>query len=383
MKKTWISLLIIFVVLVVGIGFISIASIAYEGGGLFMFQTSGNGTVELMNTLELDISDIDSIDIKYSSEDIVFYRGESDKLIIKEYLFNNGEDIQAKVIQKGSSLEIKQGKRYNRNFFFQFNWETQRIEVYLPESYGGNLGALTQSGDISSQVSWEWTECALMASSGDINVEEIKAKAVSISTSSGDIETSNISAEDVSLSASSGNMNIANITAGEISVSTNSGDMEMGHLSAEKICFSSSSGYMDMADITAGELSIVTSSGNITMAEISADKMDASSSSGDMKFKSIQGSKKLSSSSGEISIGCLTGDTVISTNSGSITLQIPASDSFTVKVQTTSGDIRTDFDDVLSFNKKGNRAEGTYGSGKVYAIDLSASSGDVSVKLKR
>ena len=47
---------------------------------------------------------------------------------------------------------------------------------------------------------------------------------------------------------------------------------------------------------------------------------------------------------------------------------------------TSSGEINTIFDDVLSFSKKGNHAEGSVGSGSRSTVKMTTASGDIRVK---
>ena len=49
------------------------------------FNLSFGGIIKLQNTKEFPIKDINSIHIKYNSEEIIFMQGQSDKIVIEEY----------------------------------------------------------------------------------------------------------------------------------------------------------------------------------------------------------------------------------------------------------------------------------------------------------
>ena len=61
-------------------------------------------------------------------------------------------------------------------------------------------------------------------------------------------------------------------------------------------------------------------------------------------------------------------------------MKLSKMDSFAFEANTTSGEIDTFFDDSLKFSKRGNSAEGTYGSNtQGNKIDIETTSGDVRI----
>lgn len=74
----------------------------------------------------------------------------------------------------------------------------------------------------------------------------------------------------------------------------------------------------------------------------------------------------------------LQGGLDISTTSGDVSLQLPKTASLSLHFSSTSGECVTFFDEELSFNKKGNKAEGQHGGGE-HSIDVSTVSGDLSI----
>lgn len=150
----------------------------------------------------------------------------------------------------------------------------------------------------------------------------------------------------------------------------------------------------------AGRLSIQTSSGDIrtdAQWEFKEFETQASSgditvlsgkgggsfetSSGDITVKGIAGQFEAEASSGDIELEAeeLSGDMEVNTTSGDMKILLPADGSFAYQGSSNSGDISTSFDDSLNYNKKGNRAEGTWGNGPAVKVRTSASSGDTRI----
>ena len=75
----------------------------------------------------------------------------------------------------------------------------------------------------------------------------------------------------------------------------------------------------------------------------------------------------------------VTGDMRLRAASGNVRLLLPRELSFSVKMQTTSGVIRTSFEEALSYNKKGNQAEGKVGEAPSCLIEALTGSGNVHV----
>ena len=140
-----------------------------------------------------------------------------------------------------------------------------------------------------------------------------------------------------------------------------------------------------------------TTSGEIFLKRQNGD-VEASSTSGDIRIGALQGNFEMDSSSGEVQIADgtgqgradtisgdvqiylaqLTGDLNISTTSGEVSLRLPETASLTLDFDSTSGECSTFFDDQLSYNKKGNKADGQYGGG-AQKVRVSTTSGDLRI----
>lgn len=277
----------------------------------------GMGGAKLSEVYEFDVDEIHEINIAYSSENLVFYKSETNQIVIKEYFYGNRKSTQLEII--GETLHI----RNEVPTIVFFGWISERVEVYLPESYVGDLKATTKSGNIKIEEIGEIKELKVSASSGNITCKEVKADSIHASASSGNITFGKAQGKR-HFTASSGNIKVM---AGE-------GDT-----------------YADAK------------SGNITIEDISGE-LSAFASSGNIKADFIQ-----------------IGNIDVKTSSGNIKLGIPKDSEFSYEASANSGIIRTDFDEFLSYNKKKNQANGMCGENAEFVIRTKASSGNTRVTI--
>ena len=279
--------------------------------------------------------------------DVYFYRSSQDKIEIKEYAYKElAEGEKTTVEEKGGAL-IVNGKRRGKliNFgFFGRDKNGGYAEVYLPDTWQGNLQVQTVSGDISSQIDFcLGTEADFEASStsGEIFLTKVEAGKINVSSTSGDLRIEDAKG-DVKLATTSGEITLFTET-GDCGISTISGDICVDSLTGD-FRFSSTSGEISAAQVT-GVGKVSTVSGDISL-----------------QFKALQGELTLSSTSGEVSVG------------------LPRDTALNFRAATTSGEIHTFFDEFLSFNKRGSSAQGVYGEGTAHIIDIHTTSGDVSIR---
>lgn len=321
------------------------------------------------------------------------------------------------------------GGSYNRHY----------TEVYLPASYHGELLLETSSGCIASEFNIEsGKDCSISSSSGDIDFLSVTADNVSVDTSSGYVTMENIdtSVNDsvgvVSIKTSSGDVNVKGITGetqiesssgylsvgtieGDVQLKTSSGDMVVNELTGG-IKTESSSGNVFIETLT-GSAQLKTSSGDISIQYIDGN-IQAMSTSGYVRVSEGSGDRTISTSSGDITVGGteggfqintqsgdaqitinkgggsiettsgdvqlgleeLTGTLNVSSSSGYVSITLSAGNEFEFTAETSSGDIKTFFDDGLDFSSRRNYAHGTYGANaQENRIEIRTTSGDVSI----
>lgn len=375
MRKFIIAFIAAFAFIAIGLVVVMVCAI----NGNFHVASFKSSEAKLVNTQNISLENIDSINIKYYSDDIKFYTSDTDELILKEYRVDNDEDRLATIETNGNELSIV-GAKFNMHFIvFGFNNSYNRVEVYLPSGYTGSLSASSTSGEINSDLALKLKQCNLSCSSGDIDMNEIYAEDINVSTSSGEII----------IQRAEGKRSISS-TSGDIRVKGGSGDSTFSSSSGE-IIVEKSQGLLNV-DTTSGDIKITDSKGEKTIetssgeviVEKSSGIINASTASGDVRINALDGGGNISTTSGEVKfeLSELSDDINVNTSSGDVTLNLPETVSCDFSADTTSGDIKTFFDDKLSFNKDGDNAKGTVGDNPDKVIKIDTTSGEIYVKEK-
>lgn len=302
-----------------------------------------SSNAELVQEKEFSVEDIDKLDIHYdkSSNDVTIYESDGSTVIVREFANFEVKDSElADIRLSGSTLSVKGPKRTNNMINVNRYMYT---EIWLPAGYEGEISVKTVSGEIS------------------VDRELSLQQKLKLSSTSGDITTKNVAAEQVMIASTSGEVRAGELTAKEIEISTTSGEVTVSDGS--------------------GERKVSTTSGDIRISGIDS-KFSVSSTSGEVTLEGQSGFGTIGTTSGDtrLSVARLTGDLDINTSSGEVTLQLSRDESLQFKANTGSGTISTFFDDVLSFSKKGDRAEGSIGNDSKNKVTVTTTSGDIRVQ---
>jgi DUF4097 and DUF4098 domain-containing protein YvlB len=272
-----------------------------------------------VNVQEIDLRNIDDIVFNYNSENITLFKNNTDLLIIKEYMSKDNKDYYAKITNSKNKLVIEAGRRPMFSIF------KARIEIYIPVS-NKNITIRTSSGEIEGN-------------------EEYTAQTINIESSSGNILVSNVTAGTVNFKASSGSIRCKTAN-GNTGIHTRSGDIVFGMINGN-VSAEAASGSIKLGSVN-GNAGIQTSSGDVTLDSISGN-ISAESSSGKIKLGSVNGAIVAAASSGEIhcTVTENAGDILITSSSGNVELNMPINSAFKFFSKTSSGSLRTPFNDKL------------------------------------
>ena len=372
------------------VGIIILAMLAV----FFIRNNTGGGIIQIN---ERDIPSFSSVDIITSSANIEFIPANYFGIEI-----HMPREFQPEWNVENNVLVFRQRNNVNINIgLFRIN-ERRHVRVYypsgtsfddvflqassgnitFPEVETRNISITTSSGNITAGAE-NYSNAALTASSGRINFDGncINGQ-TDISTSSGNITINNQSSQgQMNISASSGNVRANVSDAAEIMVSTSSGNITSTLDNIAVVSLGASSGNIESGVDGCDTVSIRTSSGNISVSsdDATATNLSVNTTSGRIRVEG-QAWQDLTaeSSSGNIDIsGALLGNTSARATSGRVELDVwgqasqygydlnatssgatirwdgnrmdrPArsSGSFehNININTTSGNIRVDFD---------------------------------------
>lgn len=358
------------------------------------------GSYSLVQEEEIDISGVRSLEINYGGNpnDVYFYESPGDTILIREYMNYTPKENQISAIRRdGDTLAIT-GRKRRLFSFFLFRSGDAYTEIYLPAGFARTLRSMelkTVSGEISSKLPFQLQEyCQASTTSGDIFFPGIQSGKIRVSSTSGNICLEEAEASGVSVSTTSGDITLGRVL-GDTTLSTTSGRFTLTRLSGE-LKASSTSGDIILGEIDGG-MNLSSTSGDIRL-EHGRGRLESETVSGDIRSEMLEGAFRLDTTSGTISIlggegrgtadsvsgdiriflGNPTGDFKVSTTSGNVDFKLPDTEGYSLDFDSTSGECGTFFDQALTFNKRGNQADGVFGNG-ARTIRVSTVSGDLRI----
>jgi lia operon protein LiaG len=146
---------------------------------------------------------------------------------------------------------------------------------------------------------------------------------------------------------------------GELSVDTGSGEVAVSDIRGEQISIETGSGQVTGSDVRSNQLSINTGSGEIQVSNLNAPQVNLETGSGAVT----------ADMSGEL------WNLSVNTGSGDVTLKAPPTLGAEVDIETSSGDIETDFEVSVTRHAR-DHMTGRIGDGRG-KIDIETGSGGI------
>ena len=136
---------------------------------------------EADNIISMDISTVKNLQLGYHGETIFLYKAEDENFVLKEYIGGlSGSEYYAKVTANRIKTTIRYGRRE------EVNRDTY-VEVFLPESWHGELQLSSQYGNIITEENWSFERFAAETMEGSISLKEISAPRIRMSCPVGSI----------------------------------------------------------------------------------------------------------------------------------------------------------------------------------------------------
>ena len=197
----------------------------------------------------------------------------------------------------------------------------------------------------------------------DLVVAVPKGADVSVYLAVGSVTVTNVDGE-LRVSSSSGPVTTSG-TRGTLSVDVGSGDVRITQAQGE-VDVDTGSGAVDVTGFRGSSLSIDTGSGDVTGSDFESDELSVDTGSGEVRLASVT-SPQLSLETGSGGISAELRRDVsslhVETGSGDIAIRAPATLGAEVEIETSSGDIETDFPLMVTRQSRDHMV-GTIGDGK-------------------
>jgi len=211
----------------------------------------------------------------------------------------------------------------------------------------------------------------------DLTVRVPRGRRVAVALAAGAVNIANVDGELVIDAAS------APVTAtapkGRLDIAVGSGAVQVSDAEAE-LDVDTGSGSVDLSRVRGRSLSIDTGSGDVTGTGLECEELSIETGSGDIELTAVASpSLSLETGSGGVTAELRRDVASLSaeTGSGDIAIRAPAALGATVEIETSSGDIETDF--PLQVTRRGrSHLAGTIGDGNG-TIEMETGSGEISL----
>lgn len=276
-KSTKIWLIVAAVLTSLGL-IISATALAISGFDFTVLSQYQNKTV----TFEID-EELENITINANTEDIVFLPSDSEKTKV---VFCVREDYTPAASVKDSTLSISVNTEKLKwyQYISMFNFNSDKITVYLPEAAYASLNINSDTGNIEIPKAFKFKSINISLSTGDVACHASAENSIAIKVSTGDVSVKDVSASSLKVTASTGNIEIANTTvAGNIDLKVSTGDITLSAVTAKNLTSNGSTGKLNMQNvILSGKLSINRSTGDIKFNRCDAAEINIVTDTGDV-----------------------------------------------------------------------------------------------------
>lgn len=338
------------------------AAVLLTGVMVFLLQSGWGGRVfeaELARSQNFSAARVDKLVMDYSSDSVTVLTSPTDEIILEEYFSSWDESDLALTNISGDTLQIVQNRRFVSGFGFVISY----VKIYLPRDWNGAVALQSKSGSVRFE-------------------DDVKLRSLAAESSSGSVRLAGAEVEgDVVLAATSGGVSADWITAGgSVQTTSSSGSVRLGRVQAQDIYAKSSSGTVAFESAAAQNVEAQARSGGVKFGELRGH-FRLTSSSGSVEVGGGAGWGEASTKSGtvRVSLEALEGSLNLSASSGGVRLWLPSDSSMDFSASTSSGTIKTPFDDALRFDSGGKKAAGEVSGGE-HSVTCETSSGSVKVE---
>lgn len=251
-----------------------------------------------------------NIKIDTSTADVIFLLSSDDNCRVE--CFEEAKE-KHQVFVSNDTLTVKVVKEKKWYDYIGINFNTPKIKLYLTKDTYNSLNINDNTGDILIPKEFEFSSVdmtlstgkaeffalasellRIKAGTGKVNLGDITAGDVIISTTTGDITVSNTKCSgNVSLLVSTGDTVIEGLECNNFAAKGNTGDIKLTDVIVKETLFvSRSTGKVDFSKCDADEIKIQTDTGNINGSLLSDKVFTVSSATGSVNVPETTGGGK-------------------------------------------------------------------------------------------
>ena len=264
-----------------------------------------------------------------------------------------GDKIQYARMSGGSSTQLR--VRDDGTFSDRHNDDEHKGDEGRRVTISGGGGGLAAHADLRLIVP-RGRSVELYLAVGKVNVVNVEGE-LRIDAASAAVTTSN----------TRGEMHIE-VGSGEVQVTQSRGDLHVD----------TGAGAVSVSDVRGEQVSIETGSGEVTTRDVRTSQLSVETGSGDIRASSlIAGQVQLETGSGTVTadVSGEVWNVSVETGSGDITLRVPPTLGAEVDIETSSGEIETDFEVAVTRHAR-DHMTGRIGDGRG-KIEIETGSGGI------
>jgi hypothetical protein len=217
-KTTSIICVVLLLCLACGLGFAMFLGILHTD--IHNFRFSAGTSERLALDREFSYEGINNIDIDADAANIKYIHGseDSEKIAVKIYA-SEDKNVDAYTKDENLAISVKNSCRW-----FCLNFETDRVEITLPEKYAGKFTINSDAGSIESE-NFSMADYDIRSDAGDIDIPA--AKSLRIDSDAGNIKLGSI--ETIFIDDDAGNIDI-NECFGSLEIKSDAGNININEL---------------------------------------------------------------------------------------------------------------------------------------------------------
>ena len=403
MKRPVVIILLVIALTLVCLGIVAVLFFATNGG----FRTNNpfdvrniSSQLEESKTLKVDAAKPVTLDVSDDAGDVTVTGADVDTVHVKvvKTAYDSTQaradeevkDIQYTITQNDNTITLKYSLPQSMNFNNQVN--TVDFIVTVPSETSvtldtngnvavnniqGNADLTTDFGNLS--VENFKGSLSMDTNNGDIQAKSVDAsgKDVKVDSSFGDITMEQLTSRDITVTSSNGTITFTNVrAAGDLYTKSSFGDITFENGSSTSLQLESDNGKIKITkfDVKQG-LEIKNSFGDIRLTDVTASSYDLNDNNGDLTIDGVTGKLKANTEFGDIEIinarsvildlhtnngsiefnGSLgEGSHVIKSEFGTVDLTLPADVKLNVDLSTEFGQIKSDLPITVTVTESSN-----------------------------
>ena len=260
---------------------LSLFSILITFGVIILTMTACSAANYETNVYEINESFYD-IAIKTDTADIAFLP--SDDGMCRVVCYEKSKVSHSVEVENGT-LTVKVVDNRKWYDYIGVNIDSPKITIYLPEAEYSSLVVEEDTGDIEIAKDFEFKSIDVSLDTGNVKCYASATDAIKIVASTGDVYVENISASSLDLKTSTGDITARGITSDEkITVDVSTGKAHLSNITCKNLTSTGSTGDISLINVIATEkISIERSTGNVTLEGSDATELFITTDTGDVK----------------------------------------------------------------------------------------------------